>query len=131
MPSSIATLKLAPAHAAVALVSCHVVLLLAALALAALGPVSEVIGLSSIVLPGLLAGYLTRSHPAVVGAVGAVAIYALGLLVMLLTSGGLSVGLLLFSATSDVAQAAITLAACVGGHVLRRRLLEKSGANAI
>lgn len=80
------------------------------------------LGLASLVLPGLAAGYLTASRPLLVGVAGAALSYALGLLWLYASLGAIPIGLLRFSLGDDIAQAALMIGACVGGQALRRRL---------
>ena len=129
MSSSFARLELSPPQAIAVLVATHIALVLAAIGLGSFGAVSEVVGLLSVLAPGMLAGYLTKSKPVLVAAIGSVANFGFGLLASLLMFGALPLSMMLFSFASDLLQAAITVGACVGTFALRRRLSSRHPAN--
>lgn len=116
-------IRLRPVNALLVLLALNQGFLLsAALAASGSGALMLVLGFASVLVPGLVAGYLTARRPLWVGALGAALVYAIGLVWLRVAFGELTAGMLLFDVGSDVAQAAIMVGACVGAHALRRRL---------
>ncbi len=80
-------------------------------------------GGGAFLFPGAIGGYLTTKSPLLVGVFGALGVYAAGVIVTMAVLGNISVGFLLFSLGSDIAQAAVTCGTAVAAFVLRSRLL--------